>query len=272
MGAVMETWYVRLGLTLAASISAIGVAPAQTECEAVLKRELQVADVQTSARAQASRNFACSHDFQEFNDTYGGKAKGQYGLIGGGIGYDQGNYKKYQQEHCSDATAADHETGFHYYALRDASAGVVSAWQQCMANLEGLHCWAEPEGPDISIVLSLRVPPPEQYTISDATLSRGATLQSSPDSIAPRHAIPYGQTRIVVQRKNESTSVSFTLNITTGPHARSCRVAVPAVARLPNCYTPGSDAPCSNPTPDLSQLPLCASCGVADCSKGCRMR
>jgi hypothetical protein len=45
MGAVMETWYVRMGLTLLASISAIGVAAAQTECDALLKRELQVADV-----------------------------------------------------------------------------------------------------------------------------------------------------------------------------------------------------------------------------------
>jgi hypothetical protein len=52
MGAVMETWYVRMGLTLLASISAIGVAAAQTECDPVLKRELQVADVQTSTYSQ----------------------------------------------------------------------------------------------------------------------------------------------------------------------------------------------------------------------------
>jgi hypothetical protein len=63
---------------------------------------------------QASRNYACSHDFQEFNDTYGGNAKGQWGLIGGAGDYNQANYKKYTQENCSDATASDHETGFHY--------------------------------------------------------------------------------------------------------------------------------------------------------------
>ena len=138
---------------------------------------------------------------------------------------------------CSDATAADHETGFHYYAQRDASAGVVSARQQCMANLEGFHCWAEPESQDITIVLSLKEPEP--YTISDATLSQGATLRSSPASIAPGHAMPFGQTRIVVQRKNQSTSISVTLNITTGAHARSCRVAVPAVVTPPpTCMPP----------------------------------
>jgi hypothetical protein len=271
MGAVVETWYVRIGLTLLASISAIGVAAAQNECDAVLKRELQVADLRTSDRAQATRNFACSHDFQEFNDTYGGKARGQYGLITGGIGYDQGNYKQYQQEHCSDATAADHASGFHYYVQRDASAGVVSAWQECMANLEGLHCWAEPVNPDISIVLSLREV--ERYTISDSTLS-GATLQSAPASIAPGQVMPYGQKRIVVRRPNQRTSILFTLNITTGAHGRSCHVAIPAELKLPNCYKPGTYEDCSDPMPSGADLPLCANCprGAVDCPKGCRMR
>jgi hypothetical protein len=188
------------------------------------------------APSQASRNFACSHNFREFNDTYGANARGQYGLISGGGEYNQGNYSNYQQQHCGDATAADHETGFQYYAQRDASAGVVSAWQQCMANLEGFHCWAEPESQDISIVLSLREV--ERYTISDHTLSQGATLRSSPASIATGQAIPYGQTRVVVQRGNQSTSILFTLNITTGAHVRSCRVAVPGAVTLPECYIP----------------------------------
>jgi len=95
---------------------------AQTECDPVLTKDLQINNTTSSKRQQASFNYACSHDFQEFNDTYGGSASGKYAGIAGSGAYN-GNYKKFQSDHCAGATSSDHQSGFQYYTLRDASAG-----------------------------------------------------------------------------------------------------------------------------------------------------
>ena len=112
-----------VGLALAISLGGLGGATAQTEWNSMLKTELRTSTVKSSIRDQATRSFVCSHDFQEFNDTYGGNAAFQYGAIGGSGAYNQGNCKNFQQDRCSDAAASDHQSGFEYYTLLDAGAG-----------------------------------------------------------------------------------------------------------------------------------------------------
>jgi hypothetical protein len=166
-----------IGLACTLLLASVAHTNAESECDAVLKKEQVRTDIRSSNRTQATRNFICSHDFEEFKDSYGGSASGQYYLIGGSGEYNQGNYKEFQHDRCSDATNSEHESGFQYYTLRDASAGAISSWQQCMATLGGFGCWAEPENQDIAIVLNLREP--GSFTIKDATISEGATLRSS---------------------------------------------------------------------------------------------
>jgi len=223
-----------VGLALAISLGGLGGATAQTECDSVLKTELRKIGVKSNTRDQASRNFACSHDFQEFNDTYGGSASFTYGAIGGSGAYNQGNYKNFQQDRCSDATASDHQSGFEYYTLVDAGAGARTDWQKCMANLAGFHCWAEPESQDIAIVLSQKDLNP--YKIRDVTLSESATLQSSRTLIMPEQPVPFGHMRIVIHRNDQSKSVGLTIDIGTTISGilttNGCSVTIPAVVAV----------------------------------------
>ena len=156
---------------------------------------------------QAARNFACSHDYEEFNDTYGASASFAYGAISESGSYDQGNYKKFQNDYCKDSSKLDYQKGFEYYSRIDAGAGARGEWLQCMLNLAGFHCWAEPEAGDISIVLSQREP--DKYKIRNSTLT-GTVLASPAADTAKGLIIPFGQSRITIKRQGEQT-VSFTL-------------------------------------------------------------
>jgi hypothetical protein len=204
----------------------VGHALAETECDYALKTDLQRTDVISSDRTQATHNFACSHSFQEFNDTYDGSAAFHYGAIGGSGAYNQGNYKKFQDDHCKEASAYEHANGFQYYALRDANPDALREWGKCIANLGGFYCWTEPESQDIAIVLSLKEG--GNFTIDDTTLSQGATIRSSADRIASGKPIQFGVQRVVIQRSSSQTPVSLTMNISRPGQIYSCRAVVPA--------------------------------------------
>jgi hypothetical protein len=206
-------------------------ASAQTECDSVLKTALKTSSVKSSAHDQASFSFACSHDFEEFNDTYGGSASGQYLAISGSGDYNQTNYKKFQHDKCSQAAASDHQTNFEYNTLQDASAGVVTAWQACMANLAGFHCWAERESGDIGIVLSLK--DPGAFRITSATLSPGLTARTPMKIIAPNAKLSFGKTMVVVARSSVGAPASFTVNVMGPAKGDACRVLLPAAAVIP---------------------------------------
>jgi len=209
---------------------------AATECDAVLKKDLRVVQAKSSSRDQATRNFMCSHDFNEFNDTYGGSASGHYGAAGGSGEYNQGNYKKFQIDHCSDAEASEHQNGFEYYALMDASAANAHDWKECMANLAGIHCWAEPENQDIAIVLSMK--DPELTQIVGAILSKGASLISEKEAIAKGRILKFGRSTIVVERASQKIPVSLTINVESATRANTCRVTVPAMAAIEPAIPP----------------------------------
>ncbi|MER9937135.1 hypothetical protein [Mesorhizobium sp. M0088] len=218
------------GLAALLLIGTATTVTAQSECDAVLKSELQTTNVQSSERAQAARNYACSHTFDEFNDSYGGNASGAYGAISGSGAYNQTNYKHFQQDHCQDASTSEHESGFQFNTLRDASSGVVEAWQECMRNRAGFHCWAEPENQDLAILVHQG--DPEPYKISSAVISDGTVLQSPSGDIAIGTPIDFGDKRIVFKRASPTVPFSFTLNIRSDFKSQSCRAAVPAVVIL----------------------------------------
>jgi hypothetical protein len=93
----MKAYHLRV-VALAPILASGLLADANSQsCDSVLRVELQRTDVQTAARSRANRYFACSHDFQEFNNTYGGNAKAQYYAFGGEGAYNQSNYQRFQQ-------------------------------------------------------------------------------------------------------------------------------------------------------------------------------
>ena len=114
-----------------------GEALAQTECDAVLKPTLLKTSITSSNHDQASFSFACSHDFEELNDTYGGSASGQYLAIGGSGAYNQSNFKQFQHDKCSQASASEHQSNFQYNTLRDAFLHGRRAWRTLAVSTAG---------------------------------------------------------------------------------------------------------------------------------------
>ncbi|MBY5357254.1 hypothetical protein HFO94_27635 [Rhizobium leguminosarum] len=203
-------------------------ANAPSECDAVLKTELQRTDVNTSTRLQATRNYVCSHSFNEFNDSYGGNAAGAYGAISGSAAYNQTNYKKFQQDSCSDASSIDFQSGFAFTVLRDASPGAIDAWKVCVQHYTtDFSCWAEPEPDSPDIALVINQPNPEPFKIADAVLSENASFADA-SLMAPETPIKFGENRIILHRTDQTLPVSFTLNITSPYRAKSCHVTIPA--------------------------------------------
>jgi len=218
-------------IVCAFALASPSVARAQSECDSVLKPIYESLDVFSSTRQQSAHSYACSHTFQEFNNTYGVSASAQYFAIGGTGSYNQGNYQRLQSDSCNDADSEAHQADFRFHLLRDATPGAVQAWQTCMANLRGFNCWVEPENADISIVLSLKEP--GSFSIADSVLSAGASLKSAPDVITPGRVLPFGTTRIVVTRDDPKRPISFTMTINDSLQRFSCRAPLP-----PGPWTP----------------------------------
>jgi hypothetical protein len=201
-----------------------------SQCDGILKLEQQRSEITTKDRRQATRNFACSHSYKEFGESYGAGASLKFGSVGGSGEYNESNYQKFRESHCTDASSSDFESGFRFSILRDASPGVVSAWQDCMRSQSGFSCWAEPHETDIAIVLNSRNP--EQYKLDGVVLS-GAKLKSAVSDIAVGTPLLFGEKRIVVERNNKSTPVSATINIRGDIRSDSCRAMVPAEYTIP---------------------------------------
>jgi hypothetical protein len=106
----------------------IDSALSQSACDAVLTKDIQINSSSGSSRDQATFGYFCSHEFNEFENTYSGKASFQYKLVGGKGEYNQGNYRQSQRDLCTAFSTKDHQEAFQFYALRDASQGAIAAW------------------------------------------------------------------------------------------------------------------------------------------------
>ena len=208
-----------------------GPALAESDCDSVLKPTLTSEKISSLAHDQATFSYACTHDFEEFNNTYGGSASGKFLDIGGSGAYSQANYKKLQHDKCNQATSSEHKTNYEYNLLVDAKGNVASDWRQCMENINGFNCWAEPDFGNISVVLNLRAP--GSYQVKDAILSDKAKFVGSSDSMKPGRSLLYGKTRIVLSRDNSETPISLTVNITDKVQTLGCRVAIPRIVNFP---------------------------------------
>src|SRR4051812_24352389 len=82
---------------------------AASDCDSVLTKEIQISSASNSSRDQAAFSYFCSHDYSEFNSTYGGKAGAQFGVFSGSVEYNQGNYNKTQHDLCTTKSSSDHQ-------------------------------------------------------------------------------------------------------------------------------------------------------------------
>lgn len=101
---------------------------AESDCDAVLKPTLTSEKISSLAHDQATFSYACTHDFEEFNNTYGGSASGKFLDIGGSGSYNQGNYKKLKHDKCGEASSAEHKANYEYNLLVDAKGNAASEW------------------------------------------------------------------------------------------------------------------------------------------------
>jgi hypothetical protein len=180
-------------------------AHADNECDSVLKTTgLETVSINSSDRRSTSFAFACSHDFQEFNDRYGASASGYYAAIGGSGSYSQGNYKKYQQDHCTSGSSSAYLSLYQFSTIKD-NEDVLNKWSECMVNQRPFSCRAEP-GLDNTIKLIMKLNFGTPYKVDSVFLSDNGTLAPS-TAIMKGDPILNGERGVVISRKQPNRGI-----------------------------------------------------------------
>lgn len=136
----------------------------QDRCSDILQSGLFDQSVRQSDQryANAERYWACNASLSEArdylkkqsssSDNAGGSVSyGIFSAEGGGGKQDANSLteeklRSWKQDNCSETSSDQNKTAFEYFAQSSVSAGVVSAWKECMQQKESFSCWASPQG------------------------------------------------------------------------------------------------------------------------------
>jgi hypothetical protein len=105
-------------------------------------------------------------------DSFGFNFGGTHGSSGA---FSQNQFNAWQASHCNTTSSANASSAADYLMQHIASTTIAEAWAQCMANIQGLSCWASPYGAqDAEVTLNWKQESTTKLSITMTDLSDGA--------------------------------------------------------------------------------------------------
>jgi hypothetical protein len=191
---------------------------------------------------------ACSLSYNEAS-KYFNSSNSSATSAGGAVGYgpfslggnygnrgeaaiSEGDFNKWKQDNCSQFSSQNSGNAFQYYAQSVVAPDVVRSWRECMADRDGLSCWAEDHGDSVDFVYNWKGAPPDLPTVVSSTVKRSDEATEQNVIPADKPVVIGTADRLLDKRADQTLFISLQL-LYKAAYGEHCSVYVPAATPEP---------------------------------------